>query len=117
MGEPVKIVDLARELIRLSGYGEADIGIEFTGLRPGEKLYEELLADGELTLATPHPKLRIAKSRPAADAAWLQALADWLQQGRTEAAQVRTELAARVPEYAPAKSLLQSEGTRPLMLP
>jgi len=102
MGEPVKIVDLARELIRLSGYGEADIGIEFTGLRPGEKLYEELLANDELTLATPHPKLRIAKSRPAADAAWMQALSDWLRQGKTGAEQVRRELAARVPEYAPA---------------
>ena len=69
MGEPVKIVDLARDLIRLSGYAEADIDIEFTGLRPGEKLYEELLADGEHTLPTPHPKLRIAKSRAAPDAA------------------------------------------------
>ncbi|MCX7140160.1 MAG: nucleoside-diphosphate sugar epimerase/dehydratase [Proteobacteria bacterium] len=101
MGEPVKIVDLARELIRLSGYSEADIGIEFTGLRPGEKLYEELLADDELTLATPHPKLRIAKSRPAADAAWLQQLSDWLQQGNAGADQVRQQLAARVPEYTP----------------
>ena len=101
MGEPVKIVDLARELIRLSGYSEADIGIEFTGLRPGEKLYEELLADDELTLATPHPKLRIAKSRPAADAAWLQQLSDWLQHGNAGADQVRQQLAARVPEYTP----------------
>jgi FlaA1/EpsC-like NDP-sugar epimerase len=101
MGEPVKIVDLARELIRLSGYAESDIGIEFTGLRAGEKLFEELLADDELTLGTPHPKLRIAKSRPAADAAWLQALFDWLQQDKAGAEQVRRELAARVPEYAP----------------
>ena len=101
MGEPVKIVDLARELIRLSGYGASDIGIEFIGLRPGEKLYEELLADDELTLATPHPKLRIAKSRPPADGAWLQALFDWLQQDKIEAEQVRRELAARVPEYTP----------------
>jgi FlaA1/EpsC-like NDP-sugar epimerase len=102
MGEPVKIADLARELIRLSGYGEADIGIEFTGLRPGEKLYEELLADDELTLRTPHPKLRIAKSRPAAEPAWMQALYDWLRQDRTGAERARSELAARVPEYTPA---------------
>jgi len=101
MGEPVKIVDLARELIRLSGYAEADIGIEFTGLRPGEKLYEELLADGEHTLPTPHPKLRIAKSRAAPDAAWMQHLATWLQQGNPGAAQVRQQLASLVPEYAP----------------
>jgi FlaA1/EpsC-like NDP-sugar epimerase len=101
MGEPVKIVDLARELIRLSGYSERDIDIEFTGLRPGEKLYEELLADDELTQATPHPKLRIARSRPAADAAWLRDLFNWLQQGNPGAERLRQALAARVPEYAP----------------
>jgi len=118
MGEPVKIVELARELIRLSGYGERDIGIEFTGLRPGEKLYEELLADDELTLATPHPKLRIAKSRPAPGAAWLQGLSNWLQQRNIDPEQLRRELAARVPEYAPqATSAEQNEGKRPLLLP
>ncbi|MFZ4652519.1 MAG: polysaccharide biosynthesis protein, partial [Rubrivivax sp.] len=60
MGEPVKIVDLARELIRLSGHTTEEIGIAFTGLRPGEKLYEELLADLESTLPTPVERLRIA---------------------------------------------------------
>jgi FlaA1/EpsC-like NDP-sugar epimerase len=61
MGEPVRIVDLARNLIRLSGLREDRIGIEFTGLRPGEKLYEELLTDSEFTRPTHHPKIRIAK--------------------------------------------------------
>jgi FlaA1/EpsC-like NDP-sugar epimerase len=61
MGEPVKIVDLARELIRLSGHTVEEIGITFTGLRPGEKLYEELLADQEATLPTPVERLRIAQ--------------------------------------------------------
>ena len=101
MGEPVKIVDLARELIRLSDYAEADIGIEFVGLRPGEKLYEELLADGEHTLPTPHPKLRIANSRAAPDARWMGDLLAWLQQGDPGVEQLRQGLAARVPEYTP----------------
>ena len=58
MGEPVQIVDLARDLIRLSGLPEHAIEITFTGVRPGEKLYEELYFDDEQTLPTSHPKLR-----------------------------------------------------------
>lgn len=60
MGEPVKIAELAQKMIDLSG---ADIKIEYTGLRPGEKLYEELLNDEEMTLPTPNPKIKIAKVR------------------------------------------------------
>ena len=65
MGEPVKIVDLARDLIRLSGHAPDEIAIEFTGLRPGEKLYEELLADEDATLPTAVPRLRIARLETA----------------------------------------------------
>jgi FlaA1/EpsC-like NDP-sugar epimerase len=61
MGEPVKIVDLARDLIRMSGHAPEEIAIEFTGLRPGEKLFEELLADEDATLPTAVPRLRIAR--------------------------------------------------------
>ncbi len=64
MGEPVKIVDLARRLIRLAGRNEAEIGIQISGLRPGEKLYEELLADAESTLPTSVDRLRIARLQP-----------------------------------------------------
>jgi FlaA1/EpsC-like NDP-sugar epimerase len=64
MGEPVKIVDLAHDLIRLSGLPENSIEIAFTGIRPGEKLYEELYFEDEATLPTSHPKLRAAKHRP-----------------------------------------------------
>lgn len=65
MGSPVKIFDLAKKVIRLSGlrYPE-DIDIRIIGLRPGEKIYEELLADGEMTLPTHHPKIMIAKVKP-----------------------------------------------------
>jgi FlaA1/EpsC-like NDP-sugar epimerase len=64
MGDPVKITHLAEEMIRLSGLKVGiDISIEYTGLRPGEKLYEELLADGETTNPTSHSKILIAKNR------------------------------------------------------
>ncbi|AYH45313.1 polysaccharide biosynthesis protein [Azoarcus sp. DN11] len=101
MGEPVKIVDLARNMIRLSGYTEEDIRIEFTGLRPGEKLYEELLADSESTRETPHRKLRIARSRPVS-AGFLAELDTWLaQSGPVSDDEVRRGLLRWVPEYVP----------------
>ena len=78
MGEPVKIADLAQQMIRLSGFGEQDIRIVYTGLRPGEKLFEEVLVDEETTLATPHPKLRVARSRPLEDGALPESVAGWI---------------------------------------
>jgi FlaA1/EpsC-like NDP-sugar epimerase len=68
MGESVRIVDLARKMILLHGLEpDKDIEIKITGLRPGEKLYEELLADSETTLPTHHPKILIAKTRQITD--------------------------------------------------
>jgi FlaA1/EpsC-like NDP-sugar epimerase len=102
MGEPIKIVDLARDMIRLSGFSEDEIRIEFTGLRPGEKLYEELLSDSENTVPTPHAKLRIARADGAPGEAWLADLERWLTVDHaTGDEQVRRDLAERVPEYRP----------------
>lgn len=62
MGEPVKIVDLAKNLIKLSGYSVDEIGIEFTGLRPGEKMFEELLNENEVHKKQVFPKIHIGKA-------------------------------------------------------
>jgi FlaA1/EpsC-like NDP-sugar epimerase len=63
MGEPVRIVDLARDLIRLSGFEpDVDIPVVFTGMRPGEKLFEELMTAAEQSLVTPHEKIFVAHS-------------------------------------------------------
>jgi len=100
MGEPVRIADLARDLIKLSGYNEDDIRIVYTGLRPGEKLYEEPLAADENALPTPHPKLKIARARQE-DHDWLRRLDEWLQSsGTPDTAAVKSNLAKWVPEYS-----------------
>jgi FlaA1/EpsC-like NDP-sugar epimerase len=103
MGEAVRIVDLAHEMIRLSGLREGDIEIVFTGLRPGEKLYEEVLADDERTLPTPHSKLRIARARGVAPD-WLPRLLEWLSgTAASSDEQVRAGLSRFVPEYSAAR--------------
>ncbi len=98
MGEPVRIVDLARDMIRLSGHGDDEIEIVFTGLRPGEKLYEELLADADATLPTPIPSIHLARLGGGVEP--VTALLDRAA-GEAPAgdAQVRQWLAEAVPEY------------------
>jgi FlaA1/EpsC-like NDP-sugar epimerase len=101
MGEPVRIADLARDLIRLSGFSEQDVKIVFTGLRPGEKLYEEPLAAGVNLLPTPHPKLKIARTGPE-NSDWLLRLDDWLRGSESvDDARIKADLAKWVPDYSP----------------
>ena len=101
MGEPVKIASLAADMIRLSGLQSDEIAIEYVGLRPGEKLYEELLADDEHTMPTPHEKLRIAQARKA-DLAWVQGLLAWIKDATNADENIlKTELAVWVEEYSP----------------
>ena len=101
MGEPVKIAALAADMIRLSGLQADDIKIEYVGLRPGEKLYEELLADDEHTITTQHEKLRIALARPV-DKTWVKNLLKWIEhsQGMNEEL-IKNELKFWVEEYNP----------------
>nr|WP_242481068.1 nucleoside-diphosphate sugar epimerase/dehydratase [Rubrivivax gelatinosus] len=101
MGEPVRIVDLARDLIRLAGQTTQEIPIVFSGLRPGEKLYEELLADADNTLPTAVPRLRVA--RLAAESGEIGELLRWAGDAAlADDTDVRDALRRVVAEYRPA---------------
>lgn len=102
MGEPVKIAELARMMIRLSGKTEQDIPLVFTGLRPGEKLFEELLADDETTQPTPHPKLRIAETS-GCQAIAIDSITEWVATvgPSPPSSDLRAWLCSYLPEYRP----------------
>ena len=99
MGEPVRIVDLAKDMIRMAGHALEEIQIVFSGLRPGEKLYEELLADADSTLPTQHPRLRIARLNQGAA---LGDVGEWLASAAREHGDlvIRDRLRALVPEFS-----------------
>jgi len=102
MGDPVKIVDLARQMIELSGFKpDKDIKIEFTGLRPGEKLYEEPIHEKENVQRTTHPKILILReerdSLKCAVIADLKQLVEIMDTPEPEA--VKAWIAARIVEY------------------
>lgn len=104
MGKPVKIVDLATQLIELSGMraGE-DIQIEFIGLRPGEKLYEELQHHSELLHPTEHPRITKLAANQLGDGAWRQVCIERLETriSELEPAQIKSTIKELVPEYTP----------------
>jgi FlaA1/EpsC-like NDP-sugar epimerase len=98
MGEPVRIADLARDMIRLAGQGPDEIVIVYTGLRPGEKLYEELLTDAETTLPTTVQSIHLARLGGGVEA--VRELLDWAVSARAAAdEEVQRRLAMTVPEY------------------
>jgi FlaA1/EpsC-like NDP-sugar epimerase len=109
MGQPVRIVELARQLIVLSGLRpDRDIRIEFTGIRPGEKLYEELHCDGEETLRTDHGKISVFAGLALPFDRMTQHL-DVLRRAcdRRDVRELVFELKDMIPDYNPSKELLQ----------
>lgn len=119
MGEPVKIYDLAVKMISLSGFkvGE-DISIRFTGLRPGEKLYEELLADEENTVATHHPKIKAARVRQHQYEVVDKAVGELIKAARCESDdELVCRMKALVPEFISQNSgFSQFDPTPPELL-
>lgn len=102
MGEPVEILSLAKDMIRLSGLPESAIDIVFTGTRPGEKLYEELYFSEEESVATSHPKLRAAKHRTTLERSAKEAIALLCREFRSPEIQ-RALLHEFIPEYTSTK--------------
>jgi len=115
MGEPVKIIDLARDMITLSGYRpDVDIQVEYLGLRPGEKLFEELRTSGENVLPTHHKKIFVWQSRTCTE----QEIGEGLARLETVAdgadlTQVRKILKEIVPEFEPFEPASSAAASPP----
>lgn len=114
MGEPVRIADLAENMIRLSGFEPGrDIEVKFVGLRPGEKLYEELLVDGEDVEPTDHPRVLAVRTVDAGvEAGWIQAVIR-AAEARDASALVALVCAA-VPEFRPSELVLPAPPLPPM---
>ncbi|MCX8000484.1 MAG: polysaccharide biosynthesis protein, partial [Leptospiraceae bacterium] len=113
MGEPVKILELAEEIIRMSGLKPyKDIDIVFTGLRPGEKLYEELLLSAEGIIPTHHPKIMIAKATELGNSLIfyekLEILFELARENKNE--EIFRAFKELVPEYEMHRVYLQKEN-------
>jgi FlaA1/EpsC-like NDP-sugar epimerase len=109
MGTPIKIRELARRMIELAGYQpDTEIKIQYTGLRPGEKLYEELLSDEENTLPTQHPKIRVAQARTYEFEQFSQAVEPLIKASRqVDIPAVVKAVRRLVPEYKAQNSWLE----------
>jgi FlaA1/EpsC-like NDP-sugar epimerase len=102
MGRPVRVVELAEKLVQLSGFRpHEDIEIRYIGLRPGEKMHEELLADGEGVEATDHPRIRVVRAGPADPERVRARIDDLLAAGSVGRPPLIRALKALVPEYDP----------------
>lgn len=115
MGQPVKIVDLARQLIRLSGFvPDQDIRVEFTGIRPGEKLFEELTYNNEEVTSTPHPKIARLLCEPPR----FEEVERFLTELESRADQLlsdelKNNLRSVIPEYEPQAPAITMPTSRP----
>jgi FlaA1/EpsC-like NDP-sugar epimerase len=122
MGTPVRIADMARDLIRLSGKTPGrDIDIVFTGLRPGEKLYEELITHGEGIVPTPHKKIMVLRRNESSstqaqlERRSLAGLSDLVRAAQSyDAELIRSVLKRHIPEYAPSETGSVLEGGTPV---
>ncbi len=127
MGTPIRIADLAKDLIRLSGFEPGrDIEIQFTGLRPGEKLYEELITEGEGIVTTPHEKILVLRGNSIQRDAFRSKISDLCRlAAKQDALKIKEKIKEIVPEYQispenshlPPKEALAAQGGLPRFIP